>query len=97
MTITLKARTAAIVLALLCILAGLAIGQLTQAQSAGGEMAQLRAISSKLGKLNQIDAKLRTISSQLGSPYGQDIETKLDDIERNTDRTCAAVKDRLTC
>ncbi len=34
MTITVKARTAALVLALFCLLAGLALGQLTQAHSA---------------------------------------------------------------
>ena len=34
MTITIKARTAALILALFCVLAGLALGQLTQAHSA---------------------------------------------------------------
>lgn len=72
MTITIKARTAAFALALFCVLAGLAIGQLTQARSAGSSDApQLRAIAAQLrtinGSIRPLGTKLDTISREIGT------------------------------
>ena len=55
-----------------CVLAGLAIGQLTQAQSAGSSDApQLRAIATQLrtinGSIRPLGTKLDTISREIGS------------------------------
>jgi hypothetical protein len=86
MTITLKARTAAAVLALLCILAGLAIGQLTQAKSAGGS---LYGVERELKKLNSRVG----LSYSSGSVNGllKEIETDLGHIEDSSSATCRAV------
>lgn len=102
MTITLKARSAAIILALLCVLAGLAIGQLTQAQSAGGgDAAQLRAINLTLGKIssavgggryNNVSRQLGEISDQLGAGSITSIDYRLRQIEGSSSGTCRAVK-----
>lgn len=72
MTITIKARTAAFALAVFCVLAGLAIGQLTQAQSAGSSDApQLRAIATQLrtidGSIRPLGTKLDSISRGIGT------------------------------
>ncbi len=86
MTITLKARTAAIILALLCILAGLAIGQITQAQSARGS---LYGVERELKKLNGRVG----LSYSRGSVNGllKEIETDLGHIEDSSSATCRAV------
>ena len=86
MTITLKARTAAAVVALLCILAGLAIGQLTQAKSAGGS---LYGVERELKKLN---ARVG-LSYSSGTVNGLLNEIKSDSghIEDSTSATCRAV------
>jgi hypothetical protein len=86
MTITIKARTAALALALLCVLAGLAIGQLTQAQSAGSGTPQLGAINSKLGKISgQLGASQfgGGLSAELG-----ELGEKLKAIAKSTKTTC---------
>jgi hypothetical protein len=81
MTVTLKARTAAVILALFCIFAGLAIGQLTQASSApGGDARQLNSIAKKLGAVNR---QLGTISSQLGGSSVTNISGQLGEIRSN--------------
>jgi hypothetical protein len=86
MTVTLKARTAAVVLALFCILAGLALGQLTQAESAGssGGARQLNAIAQKLGETNRqlaaANRQLLAIGKQLGGSSLTSIGDQLSDI-----------------
>lgn len=52
MTVTIKKRTAVLFVALTCVLAGLALGQLTQAKSAASNY-QLSQILGELKKVNQ--------------------------------------------
>lgn len=79
MTVTLKLRTAAVILAALCVLAGLAIGHLTQAESArGGNARQLNNIARKLGSVN---SRLAKISKQLGGSPLSNISGQLDDLD----------------
>jgi len=79
MTVTLKVRTAAVILAAFCVLAGLAIGQLTQAESArSGNARQLNNIARKLGSVN---GHLVRISKQLGGTPISNINGQLDDVE----------------
>jgi hypothetical protein len=102
MTITIKARTAALALALLCILAGMAIGNLTHADSAGGsDAAQLRAISNKLGKISSavgggtfsnVNRQLGEISDQLSIGPTFSLDSRLRQIEGSSSGTCRAVK-----
>jgi hypothetical protein len=85
MTVTLKARTAAVFLAIFCILAGLALGQLTQAESAAsGDARQLNAIAQKLGATNRqlvaANRQLVAIGKQLGGSSLTSIGDQLGDI-----------------
>jgi hypothetical protein len=81
MTITIRARTAVLTLALLCVLAGLAVGQLAQAQSA-----------SRNYQLSEITRELQKINRSLGTTYGvSGVNGKLDQIEKSTEGTCRAV------
>lgn len=81
MTLTLKARTAAVILAAFCILAGLAIGQLTQADSArNGNDPQLNKIARKLNATNR---QLTNISKQLGGSSLTNISDQLGNISSN--------------
>lgn len=94
--LTIKTRTAVLTLALLCLLTGLVVGQVTQAAPArarGG--AQLGLISRKL---SQISGQLGTISRQLGPTIsGSSIEEELKRINDNTKRTCDAVTQYGIC
>jgi hypothetical protein len=91
MTITIKRRTAVLFVAVSCILAGLAIGQLTQARSANSGY-QLSQVVSELKKVNQ------TLGSGIGV-LGNGINGKLykiegavSNIEKSTSGTCRAVE-----
>jgi hypothetical protein len=94
--LTIKTRTAVLVLALLCLLSGLALGQIMQADSArAGGGAQLDAISRKLGK---ISVQLGTISNQIGPTISaSSVQDRLDQIADNTKSTCDAVSKYGIC
>jgi hypothetical protein len=97
MTIEIRRSTAAIVIALLGILGGFAIGQLTQAHSA-----QPKATASYVDPyavaLKEINASLKVIKQALGGThYTGSIYDQLDAIRSNTYGACQAAGGDAFC
>jgi hypothetical protein len=89
MTITIRRSTAVFAIALMGVLAGLALGQVTAALSAGGSSPQASASYTPPFErtLKQIKAELHEMHTVLGTSYGiYNVLDQLKDINSNTSR-----------
>ena len=104
MSLTIKPAVAAVVIALIGVLAGLALGQITEANSAKGQATAssmtsgqgrqiIRELRNQSRQLRRMDSNLVAIGTILGtSKYSPgSIHSTLNDMKRNTGKVCYEV------
>ncbi len=91
MTVTIKRSTAVVAIALIGILGGLALGQITQAQSSGGPQASASYTAPFEVTLKEVNRNLKAIKNSIGRPgIAGDLMDQIDKIRGNTYGTCQA-------